>query len=60
MARTIAELPKGTRMTDCRRPGGLSKTFPLRQVEVVGVKIAQGRVLSSRWRRAGAERSSRI
>jgi predicted RNase H-like nuclease len=28
----------------------LSKTFPLRQVKAVGVKIIQGRVLSSRWR----------
>lgn len=37
-------------MTDYRRPGVLSKTFPVRQVKAVGMKIIQGRVLSSRWR----------
>ena len=33
MARTIAELPKGTRITDYISLGVLAKTFPLPQVE---------------------------
>jgi hypothetical protein len=41
MARTIAELPKGTRITDYISLGVLAKTFPLRQVKAV--LAAQGR-----------------
>ncbi len=35
MARTIAELPKGTRITDYISLGVLATTFPLPQVEAV-------------------------
>jgi transposase IS4-like protein len=41
MARTVAELPKGTRITDYISLGVLTKTFPLRQVK--GVLAAQGK-----------------
>ncbi len=41
MARTIAELPKGTRITDYISLGVLAQTFPLRQVEAV--LAAQGK-----------------
>ena len=41
MARTIAELPKGTRITDYISLGVLTKTFPLSQVKAV--LAAQGR-----------------
>jgi Insertion element 4 transposase N-terminal/Transposase DDE domain len=41
MARTLAELPKGTRVTDYMSLGVLTKTFPLRQVKAV--LAAQGR-----------------
>lgn len=41
MARTIAELPKGTRITDYISLGVLTKTFPLRQVKAV--LAAQGK-----------------
>jgi len=41
MARTSAELPKGTRVTDYMSLGVLTKTFPLRQVNAV--LAAQGR-----------------
>ena len=41
MARTLAELPKGTRVTDYMSLGVLTKTFPLRQVNAV--LAAQGR-----------------
>ena len=42
MARTSAELPKGTRITDYISLGVLTKAFPLRQVKAV--LAAQGRV----------------
>jgi len=35
MARTMAELPKGTRITDYISVGVLTKTFPLSQVKAV-------------------------
>ena len=35
MARTIAELPKGTRITDYISVGVISKTFPLEKVKEV-------------------------
>ena len=35
MARTIAELPKGSRITDYVSLGVVAKTFPLRAVESV-------------------------
>ena len=35
MARTLADLPKGTRVTDYMSLGVLTKTFPLRQVKAV-------------------------
>ena len=35
MARTIAELPKGTRITDYISLGVLATTFPLPQVKAV-------------------------
>jgi hypothetical protein len=41
MARTVAELPKGTRITDYISLGVLTKTFPLRQVKTV--LAAQGK-----------------
>jgi hypothetical protein len=41
MARTIAELPKGTRITDYISLGVLTKTFPLHQVKAV--LAAQGK-----------------
>ena len=41
MARTIAELPKGTRITDYMSLGVLTKTFPLHQVKAV--LAAQGK-----------------
>ena len=41
MARTVAEIPKGIRITDYISLGVLTKTFPLRQVKTV--LTAQGR-----------------
>ena len=41
MARTIAGLPQGTRITDYLSLGVLSKAFPLRQVQAV--LAAQGK-----------------
>ena len=41
MARTIAGLPKGTRITDYISFGVLTKAFPLRQVKAV--RAAQGK-----------------
>ena len=41
MARTIAGLPKGTRITDYLSRGVLAKAFPLRQVQAV--LAAQGK-----------------
>jgi len=35
MARTLAELPKGTRITDYLSLGVIAKTFPLAQVRSV-------------------------
>ncbi len=35
MARTVAELPKGTRITDFISLGVLTKTFPMRMIETV-------------------------
>ena len=47
MARTIAELPKGTRITDYISLGVLATTFPLPQVEAV---LASQKKMSRRQR----------
>jgi hypothetical protein len=49
MARTIAELPKGTRITDYISLGVLTKTFPLDKVRAVVAAVGK---TSQRRRRA--------
>lgn len=41
MARTVAELPKGARITDYISLGVISKTFPLRKVREILVETGR-------------------
>ena len=62
MARTVAELPKGTRITDYISLGVISKTFPIEEIkrvlEETGKKSKRQRDLPSEAKGGQSKRGS--